>query len=166
MPGEICSQGRKCTLLHFSPTNKTRPSEITPWCPESNVDDISSFYLYQSFTPKAHESFMVYLLARELLVSRMRQVMWMGNQIWHYSLSFLTFCKEKKCLWLSFYGFMYDILSLNLTWYWVLFLVEKKKKREKYVREAYMGAALCSEGCLNAVLVNGEDWNPQNHNRL
>lgn len=31
------------------------------------------------------------------------------------------------------------------------------KKREKYVRETYMGAGLCSKGCLNAVLVNAED---------
>lgn len=51
----------------------------------------------------------------------------------------------KKSLWLSFYSFMYDILSLNLTGDRVLFLLEKKKKRrkkrEKYVRDAYMQAA-------------------------
>lgn len=64
--------------------------------------------------------------------------------------------QRRKSLWLSFYSFMYDILSLNLSRDWVLFLTGKKKKRGKYVREAYMGAALCSEGCLNAILVNAE----------
>lgn len=63
--------------------------------------------------------------------------------------------QRRKSLWLSFYSFMYDILSLNLSRDWVLFL-PGKKKRGKYVREAYMGAALCSEGYLNAILVNPE----------
>lgn len=36
----------------------------------------------------------------------------------------------KKSLWLSFYSFMYDILSLNLTGDRVLFLLEKEKKKE------------------------------------
>lgn len=40
----------------------------------------------------------------------------------------------KKSLWLSFYSFMYDILSLNLTGDRVLFLLEKKKKEGKKER--------------------------------
>lgn len=38
--------------------------------------------------------------------------------------------QRRKSLWLSFYSFMYDILSLNLSRDWVLFLTGKKKKRE------------------------------------
>lgn len=36
--------------------------------------------------------------------------------------------QRRKSLWLSFYSFMYDILSLNLSRDWVLFLTGKKKK--------------------------------------
>lgn len=38
--------GNICTILHFSPTNKTKiASKTIPWCPQWNVDDISSLYL-------------------------------------------------------------------------------------------------------------------------
>lgn len=55
-----------------------------------------SVFISLLFPKHTQKSFMVFLLAGELFVSRLRQVVWMGNQIWGYSLSFLTFCKEKS----------------------------------------------------------------------
>lgn len=92
--------GNICTILHFSPTNKTKiASETVPWCPQENVDDISSFYqsllvFYSQSTCK--KSFIVFLLVGEFYVSRTRQVVWTENQIWGYRLSFLTFFKERS----------------------------------------------------------------------
>lgn len=66
----------------------------------------------------------------------------------------------KKSLWLSFYSFMYDILSLNLTGDRVLFLLEKKKKKEKkreICQRCIHASSSCSEGCSNTVIVSSED---------